>query len=181
MPILLDMATSTVAGGKVSAAHALGKLIPEGWVIDVEGHPTTDPGAFLAGGALTPMAGHKGYGLAILIEVLSAVLTGAAVTRQVVPWVVGDLSVPTGHGAAFLAIDIGAMMPIDDFKRRVDAMAREIRQAPRAEGSDRIYMPGEIEWERRQKALAEGILLPTDAWLSVAELAHELGIAIKVQ
>ncbi len=178
-PILLDMATSTVAGGKVAAAHALGKLIPEGWVVDVEGRPTTDPGAFLAGGALTPMAGHKGYGLAILIETLSAVLTGAAITGQVVPWVVGDLSVPTGHGAAFLAINIGAMIPIDDFKRRVDAMAREIREAPKADGSNRIYLPGEIEWERRQKALVEGIVLPEDAWLSVVELARAMDIAFK--
>ena len=134
MPILLDMATSTVAGGKVTAAHALGKLIPEGWVVDLEGRPTTDPGAFLAGGALTPMAGHKGYGLALLIETLSAVLTGAAITRQVVPWIVGDPSVPTGHGAAFIAVNIAAMMPIDAFKRRVDALAREIRESPRAEG-----------------------------------------------
>jgi LDH2 family malate/lactate/ureidoglycolate dehydrogenase len=68
--------------------------------------------------------------------------------------------VPTGHGAAFVAIDIGSMMPIDEFKRRVDAMAREIRQAPRADGADRIYLPGEREWERRQKALVEGIVLP---------------------
>jgi LDH2 family malate/lactate/ureidoglycolate dehydrogenase len=176
-PILLDMATSTVAGGKVTAAHMLGKTIPEGWVVGLDGRPTTDPAAFLAGGALTPMAGHKGYGLALLIESLSAVLTGAAITRQVVPWVVGDPSVPTGHGAAFIAINVGAMMPIAEFKRRVDALAVEIRQAPRAEGSDRVYLPGEIEWERRQRALAEGIVLPEDVRMSVRELARELGVA----
>jgi LDH2 family malate/lactate/ureidoglycolate dehydrogenase len=177
MPILLDMATSTVAGGKVSAAHVLGKLIPGGWVVDVEGRPTTDPAAFLAGGALTPMAGHKGYGLALLIEILAAVLTGAAVTRQVVPWIVGDPSIPTEHGAAFLAVNIAAMMPIDQFKRRVDALAREIRESPLAEGADRVYLPGEIEWERRKTSLAEGILLPEDVRLSVAALSRELGIA----
>jgi len=175
-PILLDMATSTVAGGKVTSAHALGKLIPEGWVIGLDGRPTTDPGAFPAGGALTPMAGHKGYGLALLIESLSAVLTGAAITRQVATWAIGDPSVPTGHGAAFIAIDIGSMMPIGAFKRRVDAMAQEIRQAPRADGADRIYLPGEREWERRQRALVEGIVLPEDVRLSVARLAKELGI-----
>lgn len=173
-PILLDMATSTVAGGKVTAAHALGKMIPEGWLIDPDGRPTTDPGAFPAGGALTPMAGHKGYGLALLIEVLSAVLTGAAITRQVGTWAVGDPSVATGHGAAFVAVDVGSMMPIDAFKRRVDEMAEEIRRAPRVEGADRIYLPGEIEWERRQKALVEGIVLPEDVLRSVAGLAREL-------
>ncbi len=175
MPILLDMATSTVAGGKVSAAHALGKLIPVGWVIDIEGRPTTDPEAFLAGGALTPMAGHKGYGLAILIETLSAILTGAAITRQVVSWIVGNPSVPTGHGAAFIAVNIAAMMPIGEFKRRVNAMARELRESPRAEGTDRVYLPGEIEWERRNKALVEGIILPDDVRLSLESLAQELG------
>lgn len=179
-PILLDMATSTVAGGKVTAAHALGKSIPEGWLIDPDGRPTTDPGAFLAGGALTPMAGHKGYGLALLIESLSAVLTGAAITRQVGTWAVGDPSVPTGHGAAFVAINIGSMMPIDAFKRRVDAMAEEIRQSPRAEGADRIYLPGEMEWERRQKALADGIVLPEDVRRSVQALARELSISWKL-
>jgi len=177
MPILLDMATSTVAGGKVSAAFALGKLIPGGWVVDTEGRPTTDPGAFLAGGALTPMAGHKGYGLALLIETLAAVLTGAAITRQVVPWMVGDPSIPTEHGAAFIAVNIADMMPINEFKRRVDTLAREIRESPRAEGADRVYLPGEIEWERRKTSLAEGIMLPQDVRRSVAELARELGIA----
>ena len=144
-------------------------------MIGLDGRPTTDPGAFPAGGALTPMAGHKGYGLALLIECLSAVLTGAAVTRQVGTWVVGDPSVSTGHGAAFVAVDIGSMMPIDEFKRRVDAMAEEIRQAPRAEGSDRIYLPGEMEWERRQKALSEGIVLPEDVRISVARAGEGSG------
>jgi ureidoglycolate dehydrogenase (NAD+) len=177
MPILLDMATSTVAGGKVAAAHALGKLIPDGWVVDVEGRPTTDPAAFLAGGALTPMAGHKGYGLALLIETLAAVVTGAAMTREVIPWIVGDPSIPTGHGAAFIAVNVAAMMPVDAFKRRVDALAREIRESPLAEGADRVYLPGEIEWERRQRALADGIVLPEDVRHAVAELSRELGIA----
>ena len=69
------------------------------------------------------------------------------------------------------------MMPIDEFKGRVDALAREIRDSPRAEGADRVYLPGEIEWERRQKSFAEGIELPQDVRLSLAELSRELGIA----
>ena len=88
-PILLDMATSIVAGGKVAAAHAA-QAIPADWVIDHDGEPTTDPAVFLEGGALRPMAGHKGYGIALLIETLSAVLTGALLTRQVLPWIVGN-------------------------------------------------------------------------------------------
>jgi LDH2 family malate/lactate/ureidoglycolate dehydrogenase len=177
-PILLDMATSTVAGGKVAAAHALGKSIPDHWAVDGDGQPTTDPGDFLRGGALRPMAAHKGYGLALLIETLSAALTGAAVTRQVVSWVLDDPAVPTGHGAAFLAIDVSALMPPETFRHRIDRMAQEIRQAPKAAGAERIYLPGEMEWEQRERALAEGVLLPPDVVESITALADDLGISL---
>jgi LDH2 family malate/lactate/ureidoglycolate dehydrogenase len=175
-PILLDMAISTVAGGKVIAADALGKPVPPGWVVDRDGEPSTDPAAFLDGGALTPMAGYKGYGLALLIETLSALLTGALVTRQVLPWIVSDPALPTGHGAAFLAIDVAALMPVEAFKQRVDALVREIHEAPKAHGSERIYLPGEMEWERRERALAEGIELPADVVASLRDLAADLGL-----
>ena len=178
-PILLDMATSIVAGGKVAAAHAAGKSIPADWVMDRDGEPTTDPAAFLEGGALRPMAGHKGYGIALLIETLSGVLTGALLTRQIVPWIVGDPAVPTGHGAAFLAVDVAALMPVEAFKRRVDGLAREIREAPKARGAERIYLPGEMEWERRERALREGIVLPPDVVASVAGLSEDLGVPLK--
>jgi LDH2 family malate/lactate/ureidoglycolate dehydrogenase len=178
-PIFLDVATSTVAGGKVAAAHARGQFIPTGWVLDLEGRPTTDPGAFLAGGALTPMAGHKGYGLALLIEVLSGVLTGAAVAGRIVSWTVGDPSVPTGHGAAFLAIDVAALMPAGDFHRRMDALARAIHEAPLAPGCERIYLPGEKEWEHRDRALRHGLVLPPDVMQSVQVLSEELGISVR--
>jgi ureidoglycolate dehydrogenase (NAD+) len=175
-PILLDMATSAAAGGKVAAAHALGKSVPPGWVVDREGTPSNDPAAFLEGGSLLPMAEHKGYGIALLIETLSALVTGALITRQVVPWVHGDAALATGHGAAFLAINIGAMMPIAMFHERVEALVEEIHAAPKARGSERIYLPGEIEWERRDRALAHGIDLPPDVVASVETLADELGI-----
>ena len=119
-PILLDMATSTVAGGKVAAASRWARRSPmAGSSASTAGRPRIRPRSS-AGGALTPMAGHKGYGLALLIECLSAVLTGAAITQQVGTWAVGDPSVSTGHGAAFIAVNIGSMMPIDEFKRRVE-------------------------------------------------------------
>jgi len=175
-PILLDMATSTVAGGKVVAAHAAGKPIPEGWVVDEEGLPTTDPAAFLRGCPLTPMAGHKGYGLALMIEAFAGVLTGAALTRNVLSWIADDPAKPTGHGGAFLAIDVAAMMPMAEFTRRVDGLCRELRDSPKAAGSDRVYLPGELEWERRRRALAEGIVLPDDVLDYLAGLAEDLGI-----
>ena len=177
-PILLDMATSAVAGGKVFAAAALGRTIPNHWMVDADGVPTTDPTAFPQAGALLPMAGHKGYGLALLIETLSSILTGAAVASQVLSWSFADASLPTDHGAAFLAIHIDAMMPGAQFKERVARIIREIRQAPKAKGADRIYLPGEMEWERRDRALAEGIDLPADVAANLRLLAEELNLRL---
>lgn len=175
-PVLLDMATSTVAGGKVFAAAALGQSIPSHWIVDADGRPTTDPRRFPEEGALTPMAGHKGYGLALLIEILSAVLTGAAITRQVVSWMYGPPELPTGHGAAFIAVHISALMPLPDFQRRMAALIAEIRSAPKAQGTERIYLPGEMEWERRERAMAEGIDLPEDVVASLRALAEDFAL-----
>jgi ureidoglycolate dehydrogenase (NAD+) len=177
-PILLDMATSVVAGGKVATAHAAGKSIPADWVIGPDGEPTTDPAVFLQGGALLPMAGHKGYGIALLIETLAGVLTGALLTRQILPWIVSDPAQATGHGAAFLAINVAALMPVADFKRRVAALTKEVHEAPRAAGAERIYLPGEMEWERREQALREGIVLPPDVVASVAGLSEDVGVPL---
>jgi ureidoglycolate dehydrogenase (NAD+) len=105
-PILLDMATSSVAGGKVYAAHQRGEPIPDNWIIGPDGLPTTDGSLYPANAALAPMGGHKGYGIALLIETLSGVLTGSSITWQVGNWIWGDATKPTDHGAAFLAIDI---------------------------------------------------------------------------
>jgi ureidoglycolate dehydrogenase (NAD+) len=172
-PVFLDIATSTVAATKVFAARDLGKKIPGNWLVDDEGAPTTDPSHYPLHGALLPMAGHKGYGLAVLVEVLSAALSGAAILSEVSSWVL-DLPNPTNEGHAFIAINIGAMMPIREFKSRMDRMIREIKQAPKAKGSDRIYLPGEIEWEKRDLALTEGMQLPGDVATSLAGLADDL-------
>lgn len=173
-PILLDMATSTVAGGKVFTAAALNQKIPADWIVDRSGNPATDPALFPRAAALTPMAGHKGYGLALLIETLSAIATGAAMTHQVLSWSFDDPSRSTNHGAAFIAIDVGAMMPLKEFHSRVTHVVREIRAAPRARGAQRIFIPGEMEWERRAQALVHGIELPADVIDSLRALS-ELG------
>ncbi|MBA2479501.1 MAG: Ldh family oxidoreductase [Planctomycetes bacterium] len=175
---LLDIALSTVAGGKVMAAHFLGKSIPADWSLDREGNPTTDPKEFIAGGALTPMAAHKGYGFGILVESLAAALTGAAMASGVESWLVHDPTKPTGHGAAFIALDIASMMPIGRFEERMAALATEIRSAPKVAGCDRIYLPGEIELERRERALRAGIVLPADVVASMRALAAELSMDI---
>jgi LDH2 family malate/lactate/ureidoglycolate dehydrogenase len=177
-PVFLDIATSTVAASKVFAARALGKQIPDNWLVDDEGVPTTDPNYYPEQGALLPMSGHKGYGLALLVEILTGALTGAAMLGQIQSWVL-DLPDPTNEGHAFMAIDVGSMMPIQEFKNRMDWLIQEVRQSPRAMGSDRIYLPGEMEWEKRDQALKDGMQLPGDVIASLTGLAEDVGLDIR--
>lgn len=174
-PVFLDIATSSVAATKVLAAKALGKSIPADWLVDDEGIPTTTPDGFPETGALFPMAGHKGYGLALFVEVLAAVMTGAAITQEVSSWVM-DVPERPNEGHAFIAIDVGKIMPIENFKSRMDQMIREIKNAPKAKGSERIYLPGEMEWEKRDLALKEGMKLPGDVILNLLELSRTAGL-----
>lgn len=173
--VYLDIATSAVAATKIFSAKALGKQVPAGWIVDEDGMPTTDPAVYPERGAQLPMAGHKGYGLAVWVEILTAVLTGAAMLGQVKSWV-ADTPEPTNEGHAFIAIDVGQMMPIHEFGARMDWMIREIKAAPLAKGAERIYLPGEIELERRDGALAEGIQLPPDIVASLRGLAADVAL-----
>jgi LDH2 family malate/lactate/ureidoglycolate dehydrogenase len=176
-PIFLDIATSAVAASKIMAAKNLGNPIPDSWLVDEDGVPTTDPSIFPDKGALLPMAGYKGYGLALMVEILSGALTGAAMNTQIKSWV-RQSEGPTNEGHAFIAIDIGQMMPLGTFKERVDWLAREIKCAPKAKGETRIYLPGEMEWERRDLALEKGMVLPKDVIESLTGLAEDLGLSL---
>jgi len=174
--MLLDMSVATVAGGKVYAARTRGEQIPNTWLVGADGKPTTDPSGYPEIGALQPAAGHKGYGIALLIETLSGLLSGAAVTARVGNWLWDDGKQPTDHGAAFLAIDVEAMTPGVTFRQRLEAMVEEIHQAPRADGAARLYIPGEMEWERYDHALKDGIALPSDVVSSLQEAAGMVGL-----
>jgi LDH2 family malate/lactate/ureidoglycolate dehydrogenase len=174
-PIFLDIALSATAATKIVAAKAKGNKIPEGWIANGEGFPTTEIGDWPSVGSLLPMAGHKGYGLALLVEVLAAVLSGSSVTREVKGWLGPLIGEFPGTGHAFIAIDVGKIMPIGEFKQRMDEMIRNIKNSPKAKGSERIWLPGEMEWERRAVAIREGILLPEIVLNSLAKLAREVG------
>lgn len=173
--VFLDIATSVAAVSKVYAAKATGKKIPDGWLVDKDGLPTNDLSKYPEEGAILPMAGHKGYGIAVLIEVLSAVLTGALFTLDVACWL-RDFSKPVNEGHAFIAIDIRKMIPLDEFKARMDRMIEQIHQAPRVRGTERIYLPGEIEWENYQRNLKEGMELPEHVEVNLRSLAEDLGL-----
>ncbi len=174
-PVFLDMATSTVAASKVFAAETLGKPIPDTWIVDRDGRPSTDPSDLLKGGAMQPMAGYKGYGIALLIEILAGILTGAAYTTDLKTWII-DTGARINQGHAFIAIDPRVMMPIETFKARMDDLVRRIHETPTSPGAQRIYMPGEMEWDRRDDALANGIPLPEDVLVYLRNMGQDWGL-----
>jgi len=173
-PILVDMATSVAARGKIILAAKKGEPIPPGLAVDVEGRPTTDAQAALAG-AVLPFAAHKGYGIALLIEMLSGVLAGATVAPTV-----GNLyDNPTGVqnlGHGFGAIRIEALAAPDEFAGRMDALIRDVRQSPRGAGVDRIYLPGEIEFELAERNRREGLALADPTLKELAALGQRVGV-----
>lgn len=177
-PIMLDIATSVVAASKIYAARDVGKPIPEGWIIDKDGLPTADPTGYPGVGALMPMAGHKGYGIALLIEIVTGVLAGGAFGPEVVSWMM-DSATPVNQSHAFLAVNVANFIPIQRFKERIDNLIRSIRNAPKAQGANRIYLPGEMEWEARERALREGMMLPDHVMVRLKGLAEDYGLALQ--
>jgi ureidoglycolate dehydrogenase (NAD+) len=175
-PLLLDISIATVAGGKVYASLKRGEPILDGWLIGPDGRPTRDGSLYPSQASLAPMSGHKGYGIGLVIEALSGVLTGAAITRQIGSWMFDDPSQPTNHGAAFIVIDVGAMISPTAFERRMADLIEEIHSAPAAEGCEGVMMPGEREWKHRRRALVDGIRLPTDVTGVLEDLASKLGL-----
>jgi ureidoglycolate dehydrogenase (NAD+) len=180
-PILLDIATSIVAASKIFKAQDLGQSIPNNWLIDENGVPTTNPAGYPAKGAIMPMAGHKGYGIALLIEILTGVLSGGAFAKDVPCWVL-ESPEPVDQSHTFIAIDINTMMPIDQFKQRIDRLINMIHLLPKAVGADRIYLPGQMEWEHREKVLADNAInLPEDVILSLKGLAADYEVESNLQ
>lgn len=177
-PIFFDAAMSTVAGGKVYAALQLGKAIPGDWLIGPDGHPTSEGALYPDFASLAPMGGHKGYGIALLIETLSGILTGAGVTRQVRSWMAGEAAEPTLHGAAFVAIDCRVISSSNDFEKRVQGLMDEIHAAPAADGVEAVMVPGEREWTAWRRAVSAGIMLPPDVSTKLVEAAQMAGIDI---
>ncbi len=141
-PIVLDMSSSIVARGKVRRAQRMGENIPEGWALDADGVPTTDPVEALKGTVL-PMAGPKGYGLALFIDLVSGLLSGSKYGPDLLTF--HKPLGPTGVGATFVAIDIARFMPREQFETLAQEYAEAIRNSKKAKGVDRIFLPGEIE------------------------------------
>ncbi|MDO9072789.1 MAG: Ldh family oxidoreductase [Rubrivivax sp.] len=174
-PVVLDMATTVAAYGKVKAKAKAGEMMPEGWMIDRKGQPLLDPKR-ADEGFLLPIGGHKGYGLALIVGLLAGTLQGAAMGREVVDFNRDHLS-KTNTGQAILVIDLKAFGEPAAFKARVDTLVRDIRNSERLDGVKRIWLPGEQSHQRRLRYGAEGIPISAGVIADLAALSAELGLA----
>lgn len=173
-PVVLDMATTVAAYGKVKAKAQRGEAMPAGWMIDRQGQPLTDPKR-AEEGFLLPIGGYKGYGLALVIGLLAGTLNGAAMGSEVVDFNHDDTT-PTNTGQAILAIDPDAFGDVAEFKARVDKLVRELRASERMPGVERIWVPGEQSQARRIANEREGLALPHALRTQLDALARELAI-----
>ena len=178
-PILLDMASSTVAGGKVYQARMLGQPIPDNWIVGLDGKPTTDVTLYPEQAALVPAGGYKGFGLALLVESLAGLLSGAAVTWEIASWMVVPPEESTRHGAGFIAIDPAVFGPREEFLARVDKLIDEIHNAPTAEGVERIMVPGDREFAHQQSLQNAPHMLAPDVAQNVRAAAEIAGLRIE--
>ena len=162
------------------ASKEKGMDIPDTWLVDEEGQPTTDSSLFPQNASLQPMGAHKGYGLAVLVEILSAVITGAGMLSEIASWNL-DMSSVNNAGHAFVAIDIKQMMSEEVFNKRISQMINELKNGPKAKGKDEIFLPGEMEWEKHEKAVETGILEITDAMAdSLKSLSETMDIELNI-
>lgn len=173
-PMVLDIANTAVARGKIHLARQRGEAIPDGWALDQHGHPTTDPDLALAGLTL-PMAGHKGYGIALIMDVLAGVLSGSAFGAAVAGPFQSEKPGRVGH--FILALNIEHFMPLSDFELRQEALIEALKQEPLADGFSEILYPGEPEAALAEKSGREGIQLPLETVKAIEALCSEFGVA----
>ena len=168
--VVLDMSSSVVARGKIRRAQRMKERIPLGWALDDTGTPTTDPVAALKG-SLLPIGGPKGYGLALMIDVLAGLLSGSQYGPEVKTF--HQPLGPTGIGVFTMAIDIERFMPLHQFKDLMTSYAKSIKKTKKAKEVSQIYLPGEIELEKEKKSITEGIELDSTVVKSLDELLQK--------
>jgi L-2-hydroxycarboxylate dehydrogenase (NAD+) len=183
-PYVLDMATSIVPIGKVTVYEKAGLHIPYGWGIDGAGQVSINPRDVFYGGALMPlggtdeMRGYKGYGLALLVEILTGVLAGGAFASAVEA---SPHERPARMGHCFIAIRPEIFRPLEDFYRDMEALIREIKESPKAEGRDRIYIHGEKSFERAERSLRAGVPVMAGVVRSLVEEGQAAGVPFDLE
>lgn len=171
--LVLDMAQSVVAWGKIFLAAQRSEKIPATWALNPAGEPTENPHEAMAG-LLLPVGGYKGYGLALVVEILSSVLSGATFGLRMPP--MADEAATQDMGHFFMALDIDQFIPLAEFRQRMAELVAEHREIPLAKGVERIYLPGELEYLRRKERLASGIPLELYIVEALTQLGEELGL-----
>jgi len=170
-PIVLDFSTAVVASGKIRVLRDKGESLPDGWILDREGRPSRDPADYYDGGMLLPAAGHKGYALGLLVEVLGGLLTGA-----------GSLILPesgykVGNGVFFMAVDVNAFRPVEELAQQVRELGETVTAIPSMKPYNGVVLPGEIERRVREQRLTEGIPVPQATWEKILSAAADLGVS----
>ena len=169
-PLVLDISMSQAAGGKIKLAAKNNQKVPFGWGIDKFGKNTEDPNQITDGGARLPFGEHKGYGLAVVLEILNGVLTGADMLSQITSWSKYPEN-PTNLGHCFAAIDITSFMDIKEFKQRLEWFVSEVKLSPLMEGSRGFFMPGEIELAIEEERRENGIPVSEKVWQDLIDIS----------
>ena len=173
-PFLLDMSTTVTAMGKITRAADEAQPIPEGWALDDEGQPTTDPERARTG-SLLPIGGHKGYGLAMAIEAITALLPGGNLSMEVLSWI-AQTAQPMNASFTAIALDISAFTEPDAFAQKAAEWADTLTQSPRQTGVDQLYYPGQRAGLTKKERLRSGIPLDEYTLNMLLGLAEELKI-----
>jgi LDH2 family malate/lactate/ureidoglycolate dehydrogenase len=175
--MVLDIANTGVARGKIYLARQKGLPIPEGWAINADGAPTTDPREAIDG-IILPMAQHKGYAIAVMMDMLSGVLSGSAFGAAVHgPYQTEHRS---GAGQFMIALDIAAFQPLAQFGARMEQYHAELKSVPLAKGFEEVVYPGELEARSEARNRASGIVLPDDTRSDLKKIADECGVRHKL-
>ena len=175
LPVVLDMATTVVARGRINLHAKQNKPLEAGWAVDERGAPTTDPHAALKG-LLAPIGGYKGYGIMLAVDFLCGVLTGSNYGTHFPGFLADNMIEPTDVGSVFAAVNIESFMDLPEFTAAIGKAIREIKTSTRVDGVERIYIPGEIEFEMKAQRLVHGIPIPEEVVKDFIGLGRELAL-----